>query len=72
NNGNFNVSYLLPQNANGRLEVIDINGRVIYNQYLPQWSTLQNLNLSLPSGIYALKLSSKNYFTTKRFLVQKQ
>ena len=72
NNGNFNVSYLLPQNANGRLEVIDINGRVIYNQYLPLWSTLQNLNLSLPSGIYALKLSSKNYFTTKRFLVQKQ
>ncbi|HRH84506.1 MAG TPA: T9SS type A sorting domain-containing protein [Bacteroidia bacterium] len=72
NNGNFNVSYLLPQNANGRLEVIDINGRVIYNQYLPQWSTLQNLNSSLSSGIYALKLSSKNYFTTKRFLVQKQ
>ncbi|MBE7510744.1 MAG: T9SS type A sorting domain-containing protein [Bacteroidia bacterium] len=34
NNGNFRIMYLLPQNKSGKLEIFDINGRVVYSQNL--------------------------------------
>ncbi len=49
NNGNFKIMYLLPQNKAGKLEIFDINGRAVYSQNLPQWSTLQFI--SLPKGM---------------------
>ncbi|MEO8148838.1 MAG: hypothetical protein ABI723_14430, partial [Bacteroidia bacterium] len=42
NAGNFKISYLLPQNKNGLFQIIDVTGKTVYKQNLPQWSTLQN------------------------------
>ncbi len=46
NNGSFEIMYLLPQNKSGVFEVYDVNGRKVYEQNLPQWSTVQQINLS--------------------------
>jgi hypothetical protein len=52
--GNFKITYLLPQNQPGKLEVFDINGRRIYEMNLPHWSTMQEVILpkSISSGVY--------------------
>ncbi len=54
NNGNFKISYLLPQNEKGKLEIFDISGKRVYEMTLPQWSTMQMINLPgiISSGIY--------------------
>jgi hypothetical protein len=70
--GNFNIIYLLPQNKEGKLEVFDINGRIVFSYKLPQWSTLQQFNLpQLSQGIYAVKISSYGYNATKKIIITK-
>ncbi len=63
NNGNFIISYFLPQNKNGRLEVYDLNGKLIYHLHLPQWSSYQDIQLpnEIASGIYNCRMSSMNH-----------
>ncbi|MBP9083773.1 MAG: T9SS type A sorting domain-containing protein [Bacteroidia bacterium] len=58
--GSFKITYLLPQNQPGKLEVFDINGRRIYEMNLPPWSTMQEVNLpkSISSGIYNCVITS--------------
>lgn len=73
NNGNFKTIYLLPQNKKGKLEIFDINGRKIFSQNLPQWSTFQNISIPyLASGVYAVKINSDNFSVTKKLLVQQE
>ena len=70
NNGNFIVSYELPQNTSGKLEIFDINGRAVYSQNLPQWSTLQFISLpKLSNGVYQCIITSGNYVTQKKLVV---
>ena len=70
NNGNFKIMYLLPQNKAGKLEIFDINGRAVYSQNLPQWSTLQFISLpKLSNGIYAIKINSDNFSVTKKLII---
>ncbi|HMY14604.1 MAG TPA: T9SS type A sorting domain-containing protein, partial [Bacteroidia bacterium] len=60
-NGNFKIMYLLPQNSKGTFEVFDITGKKVFNYNLPQWSTLQNFDLSfLGNGIYHCSITSNN------------
>ncbi|MCB0849840.1 MAG: T9SS type A sorting domain-containing protein, partial [Bacteroidetes bacterium] len=70
NNGNFRIMYLLPQNKSGKLEIFDINGRVVYSQNLPQWSTLQNISLpKIANGVYNCMIRSENYIVTKKLAI---
>ena len=70
NNGNFKIMYLLPQNKAGKLEIFDINGRAVYTQNLPQWSTLQFISLpKIANGIYAVKINSDNLSITKKLII---
>jgi hypothetical protein len=59
-NGNFKITYLLPQNKTGKLEVVDINGRRIYEMNLPPWSTMQEVSLpkNIASGVYNCMITS--------------
>ena len=66
----FMISYLLEQNQKGLLEVLDVEGRTVYKQILPKWSTLQNITApALHSGLYLLRLTSGNSVTTIRMTV---
>lgn len=70
NNGNFNISYLLPQNKPGCFEVFDVNGRKVYTMPLPRWSTLQQIKLpKLSSGIYNAFITSAGYRVSKKIAV---
>jgi hypothetical protein len=69
-NGNFKIMYLLPQNSKGTFEVFDISGKKVFNYNLPQWSTIQNFDLSfLANGIYHCSIKSGNYYVQKKLAI---
>ena len=73
NNGNFKIMYLLPQNSKGILEVFDINGKAIYKQNLPPWSTMQYISLpKLANGVYNCTIISNNERVHKKLVVFKE
>ncbi len=56
----FEILYLLPQNKNGMLSIFDMQGRLIHQQILPPWSTMQSIPASSwASGIYQVKIESE-------------
>jgi hypothetical protein len=58
-NGQFSVLYILPQGESGMLEVFNLEGKRVYYQMLPPWSTLQTPDLShLENGVYQAVLTS--------------
>jgi hypothetical protein len=70
NNGNFKIMYLLPQNKNGRLEIFDVNGRVVYSQNLPPWSTLQYISLpKISNGVYNCVITSGGERVSRKLVV---
>ena len=69
-NGNFKIMYLLPQNSKGTFEVFDITGKKVFNYNLPQWSTLQNFDLSfLANGVYHCSITSNNQRVNKKLII---
>lgn len=71
-NGQIKIIYLLPQNKDGRLEVFDVNGRKVYSQSLPPWSTLQTLDVSfLSNGVYQCVVSSGVWRNVRKLVVVK-
>jgi hypothetical protein len=59
NTGSFTLSYLLKNNVNANVEIMDIAGRLIYQNKLT--SQADNLNIQLSNvnnGIYFLKISN--------------
>jgi WD40 repeat protein len=73
NNGNFKISYLLPQNQNGTFEMFDVNGRKIYSQVLPKWSTMQVVKLPfLADGIYNCSILSGEDRVNKNVAVMRK
>ncbi|HNR21039.1 MAG TPA: T9SS type A sorting domain-containing protein [Bacteroidia bacterium] len=69
-NGNIKLMYILPQNKNGTFQIFDINGKAVYSQNLPQWSTLQNIDVSfLSPGVYSCQINSNNFLVSKKLVV---
>jgi hypothetical protein len=70
-NGQLKLIYLLPQNEDGKFEIFDTNGKMVFFMILPKWSTLQQIDLStkLFSGIYNCVLTSNDERTTKKIIV---
>jgi hypothetical protein len=73
-NGSFKITYLLPQNQPGKLEIFDTNGRRIYEMNLPQWSTMQEVILpkSVSSGVYNCVITSGGERGSKKVVVYKE
>ena len=70
--GIFKIIYLLPQNQKGVFEVYDVTGKKVFSYNLPQWSTLQNFDLSfLGSGVYQCLIKSNGFITAKKLAVIK-
>ncbi len=69
-NGNFCVSYMLPQNKSGTLIVHDMMGKKVFEMTLPPWSSLQDLSLTgLKSGVYSVTIQSENTKMSKRLVI---
>ncbi|MBS1760805.1 MAG: T9SS type A sorting domain-containing protein [Bacteroidetes bacterium] len=72
-NGSFKIIYLLPQNKSGTLQIFDINGKQIYKQNLPPWSTIQYISLpKLANGVYNCTITSYNERAHKKLVVFKE
>jgi hypothetical protein len=71
--GNFNITYLLPQNKEGKLEVFDITGKVVYEMRMPQWSTLQSINLPsyISNGLYNCVITSEGQRVSRKIAIQR-
>ncbi|MBP7166234.1 MAG: T9SS type A sorting domain-containing protein [Bacteroidia bacterium] len=70
--GVVKLTYLLPQNKAGLLEVYDLTGQRVYSQQLPPWSTLQFVQLpELSSGLYTCVIRSGNEKTAKKLVVMR-
>ncbi|MDI9311315.1 MAG: FG-GAP-like repeat-containing protein [Limnohabitans sp.] len=64
----LNINFDTPL-TNPRLEIVDINGRILFNQSL--YSTTNKINTSsLPIGIYLFKIISKEGTATKKIIKQ--
>jgi hypothetical protein len=72
--GSFKITYLLPQNQPGKLEVFDINGRRIYEMNLPHWSTMQEVSLpvSVSNGVYNCMITSGGERGSKKVVVYRE
>ncbi|HNU34543.1 MAG TPA: T9SS type A sorting domain-containing protein [Bacteroidia bacterium] len=71
-NGNIKLMYILPQNKSGTFQIFDINGKAVYSQNLPQWSTLQNIDVSfLSPGVYSCQINSNNFLVSKKVVIIK-
>ncbi|KXK45612.1 MAG: hypothetical protein UZ10_BCD003001827 [Bacteroidetes bacterium OLB10] len=69
-NNILNISYFLPQNKPGLLEIYDVTGKVAFKYILPQWSNMQSLKLpKLANGIYNCMLTSDNKRVSKKISI---
>ena len=70
NKGVFKIIYLLPQNKGGLLDVIDVQGKIMYTQNLPPWSSLQNIKLqNITQGVYIVRVRSGGYEISKKMTI---
>jgi hypothetical protein len=71
NNGVFQIVYQPPQNKSGVVEILDINGKLLWSRHLPAWSTTQKIILDdrLPQGFYLIRLTSHNTFATQKLII---
>ena len=72
NSGQFSVLYILPQGESGLLEVYDLEGKQVYRQTLPPWSTLQTPDLShLQNGVYQAVITSGGRRASRKVVIVK-
>jgi OOP family OmpA-OmpF porin len=73
NNGIFHISYSIPKNNQGELEIFDIIGKRIYSQPLPQGSIEQQIILpEIAEGLYNCVMTSGNVRVSKKIAVIKE
>ncbi len=73
-NGNFTLSLQLKQAEEIDIEILDILGQEKLWQRFPTLPTVErqdfNLNLNLPSGLYFLQVSGKNWRWTEKVIIR--
>ena len=69
-NNILNIGYQLPYNKSGTFKIYDVTGKVVFKYTLPQWSTLQKLNIkNISAGIYFCTITSNGYTVTKKLVI---
>lgn len=70
--GNFKITYQLPKNNNGQLEIFDLAGKKVYKQILPAQSRSQIISVAdLQPGMYSCVISSADGRSVKKLLLYK-
>lgn len=65
----LNVSYLLPQNEEGELVIVDAKGSTVASHRLSRFSTIKKVDTqSLPDGLYNCLITSKHYRASRKFV----
>jgi hypothetical protein len=66
----LHCKYMLPQNKPGILEVMDLEGRIILKEPLPEWSIEQHIKLNITAGVYAVRITSNKQQAVQKLIVQ--
>jgi hypothetical protein len=65
----FFLSYHLPQNTSGEVEVFNLLGQRIYSATLSPWSSIHEIDAGKwANGIYEVKISSPNQYATLKIV----
>jgi len=72
NNANFSVNFT-EQKIAGTVKVYDLNGQLLYSEYVAPWSSAKELNLQniVSNGMYALRLSFGDKTGVVKFVVKR-
>lgn len=72
NNGSFNIDFSSDNRQNVLMQVIDVLGKVVYEEYSGEvYSKRQTISLANPtSGIYFVKLTGKDFVLTRKVMVK--
>jgi len=72
NNGSFSINYT-EQKIAGTVKVYDLNGQLLYSEYVAPWSNAKELNLQniVSNGMYALRLSFGDKTGVVKFVVKR-
>jgi hypothetical protein len=62
----LNVSFNIENNENAQLSIVDMTGKVVYNENVADGRTQINIS-ALNSGVYYLRISSNNFVTAYPF-----
>ena len=52
------------------IELMNLNGQVIYNNSIPVAQSVSSINLDIPRGIYFIKVIEKDKTSTKKIVIQ--
>ena len=67
--GPVTINYFLPNGRQGNLEMYNMHGEKIYDQLLPRYTYMQNLDLNrLSVGIYLVKIWSGDKYDYKKWV----
>jgi len=70
--GLFKLEMPISANANGTVEVMDVNGRALYSEVLnmEEGTLYHSIDLgALPNGIYVVRVATENEFATERIQI---
>lgn len=70
NKGKFTLHYHLPQNKEGIIEIINMQGRIEALFKRPMWSSILNADVNLAPGMYLVRLKSGGSMISKTMVVQ--
>jgi hypothetical protein len=72
NQGNFTVNYS-PQAESGILYIYDLNGHLVFNEYIAPWSNTKNIKLDhkLSDGMYAINLEFGSVRGIEKFVIKR-
>jgi len=72
NDGNMTLKYQLPTKESASFNLVDLTGRVVYEQTLSAENNKVNLNLELPKGMYYYKIiATTGTIKTGSVIIQK-
>lgn len=67
--GPITINYFLPNGKQGTLEVFNTFGELVYEQLLPRYTYIQNLDLNkVSSGVYLVKIWSGDKYSFKKWV----
>jgi len=72
NAGSFTIEYPFAENENAQLEIVSINGKIVFKQNYSQLSDKITLDLTnLANGIYQVRLITEKHTINEKIVIQK-
>ncbi len=68
-NGQFSIQFDKAINSEAQISILSLNGQIVYKNQIEAFSENIDLSLNLQSGMYFIKISSKEGVLMEKFMV---